>query len=87
VEGGGEGEGEGEREGGGGGGGGGMGWKQDVICNTRSPQHGGIYSLTPQSDTGVWECDIVQVVVDYASEVKYTEWLLACVCCTMLHMR
>lgn len=38
--------------GGGGGGGGGMGWKQEGICNTRSPQHGGIYSLTPQSDTG-----------------------------------
>ena len=44
-----------------------------------------VYILSlPSLILGVWECDIVQAVVDYASEVK---WSLDCVCCTMLHMR
>lgn len=47
-----------------------------------------VYILSlPSLTLGVWECDIVQAVVDYASEVKYTEWLSACMCCAMLHMR
>lgn len=36
-----------------------------------------VYILSlPSLTLGVWERDIVQAVVDYASEVKYTEWLL-----------